>query len=692
MMKHTINLLMAIILSMSSISAKTVEIYPGINKLELHKMSQDLEYYQNQVSFAVSDRGLHPVVSDMTNRYIRSALWRYIQMVTSTKMKYTLQELEDIDKTYKEIDSVLNQLDDPFKIIVSIMAYFVDIDTVKNSDLITIVANSIKVKLTTAIDFSFNELKQNPDPFKAKTLITKAVVDAIMVPLLTVPQIKTFLEKHYVFKALLENAGSIIGDIIYEAYLKLKKQPLTPVLEKSVKLASFEGMWGVVGAFDVYLKSITSIVKLININTALIATQKTQIKAALIAYESRFIIDYIWKYHTNIIEMAKEADLSDQDRAGKYFIENAQGSRQVRAGTFFQLFVIYGIVNGYLDDVDLQDTDNMYLLYKTAQHTLWYIKSLVGGNNKIYVNISDQNSDISIDTKTFVLQKLYWMFPKTMDDKIKNYMTNLHFYGSFYGLLYFEEGTWGEYYLRNPFIKTNYTDISNHKLPYFASKIESMIHINVSYDEAKKVNINKTDYLLLTNVKKIINWNGFLSDIGYDSHFQIHPKEIVEFGDIYIPYYISNIQDKELKRLVDKYVHRDVLNYNVNDMEKYLTKPISADKLYEMCKKEDFAANNVFPANIEDAYLSVQWTSPIRRQQFFQFLVKALNLKVEYYYDYFNNYFNYDLKSQCDTIEGCTLKHFGILSGTNSNGVLTVQQVLFTFENIEKYATKGKEE
>ena len=687
MKRNVLYLVMVILLLVSTITAKTVTIYPGLNHVGIAKINKNKQYYQNLINL-VNDNTISPVVSELTNRFIQASMYNLINASTSQEIKFTQQELQDIEDKYKSIDETLSGIDDPFKILVTMFISLSGADPSQYTSLISVVANYIKTKLSVGIEVAIENSKTNPDISQIKRTLAKATMDAIIVPLMEIKPVKDYFEQHTILKFVIENTSAILGDLFFEIYNKVKKgAESSQVIDEKIKLSTLEGIWSIVGAIDLWLKTATGFVKLLNLNSAIILTQNVDVKMSIVGYENTFINDFLFKYHSNLIEMYKVSDLGDQASAGTYFIDPANGINKTRPTTFYQLFVIYGITHGYLNNVDFNDPHNMYLMYTAAKQMQFFIKNYIGVNHNIYVDISDQDTAVTINQKTYQLQQLYWILPSELNNKIEDYMVNQSSYGNFYHLLFFENSSWNSFHLYNPFIASSKTDISLHKLPYYYNSISSQRHINITYDKAEIKEINGAGYLVFTNLQKTINWNGFLAEKGYDTYFQQYPKEIIQFDSVYIPFYRSNITDPYIRKLVDKYIHNGVLKSDIIDMQKYLTTPILSLELLESCSKEDHV-QNIFIGDIDDAFFSIQWTTPIRRQQFFQFLVKVLKLDSNLYSYIYNNPLSNT--SKCETVEGCMLKRLGILSGSNPDGILTMQQVLFTFENLEKYIERSK--
>lgn len=639
----------------NSLEARVVEIWPGLNTIGRWQISKNLPYYINSLNFVIYNGKLYPIATQLTKKFVGQKLIIATLNHSVDKVKQLEEEVNNIAEEVKSYQKIV----DPINLLKDIYCHFQKetnfIECFNNANTNLFIDDAIN-NLSMAIVAMIINYKKEGKKVIANELLSFVVKDE---SIKTLPHVVTLVE--------LIKDNPLLNWIFSKAFDYLIDYGATYLEERNVKLAAKvlanQLMTKITLALDAINLTVDNVSNIYGIITINDKVKKMQVED----YILKFIEDYVYKYNMNIYLMSRDSIL-DKNNAKGYIFSN----EKYYPRTFFQTFVMYGIKNHYLNNFDfIFNRNDIYNLWLGAHTALKLIEKYGdGGNLKIYLDVNNKNDDISvkINPASYTISSYYWMLPLDLKYTVNiafDNIYNLNFNSKEYlfkRILYIDNYDLREY---NPFYYKGYKGILIVDDKYI--KINGFAHL-----DKIKIQNHFVNQGLKLNLTKTINYNGFV-----EPNYQFYNSQSVMVNDIFIvPCDLTKI-----KNILSKYCQLGVVDYNVNLNEK-LYLPIDGIFLKNIFTRY-IKINNIFSLrDVQDAYNSIQWTTPIRRKQFFKFLVKLLKLNINQYYSreylsLLNDYCKYT------TIEGCALKIKGISNGSNPNAVLTLFQVLLTLDKIE---------
>ena len=669
------------------LSARTVEIWPGMAHIGKYKIMKDSYLYADKFNFvyikdAKGKEILYPISTELTKNFVKQNLYSIASQFYNLDIKTYNNNIKGIKQFYKSFKDPV----DPMNLMKGL---YCGIQKDKNPNECY---NEIKTNTVQ------NELFNNVFMVAAEIIIntSKGVVKAT----------SETIEKT-VLKKMIESNNLLItqlfqGDGFWNMSLKyiftkavgvaadyLVEKSFSIASEKTAQEAVAKKLYGgFMGGLTFWAEVANGTGNILSTVNALFKTNNAIKNFEIKDYSYKFLKDYIYKYNMNIDKMANDCDLSLANN--KYKLDRS--INHVHPHNFFQLFVIYAI-NHYKDinNINLYSPKNMYQMWLEAHNTLRMIQSLGdGGNLKIYLNMNDITGALKVNNKSYNLNAMYWMLPLDMKNKVRNYYSNIgnisvvenpnmDYRTAFYTLLYAANKHFHNY---NPFIyKYDYEQnwgylFNNHRITsheYINVNLSKMVHLKNGLVQNKFINI-----IYKFGVNKIINYNGFLTKNDY----QIY-KENTFSQIVYFPRYF---QYPKSNGILDKYISSGIVDISPNISEQ-MPLAISQNKLKSIFIRYANISFIFTKKDVENAFNSIPWTSPIKRKQFFEFLVKLLKIDTNEYYStkYLDVYSHVFKTNDCKdtTPKGCALKSKGISTGAYPNGDLTLFQVLLTLNKIE---------
>ena len=634
-------IIIGVLIVEGSLSARTVEIWPGINKIGRWKISKNIPYYSNLLNFVIKDGKLYPIPTKLTFNYIKYR--PYYMSIALLDTKAFMNNINSISNIQKGMQNIY----DP----ISILKMFFPM---KTNAYIDDAVNNFFMGIAGVI-------VEKMKGVNTKAALTKAVIEYIFkdefLKSLSVNLSTSFINNEAI-KTLISHSVGVVIDYLWEK-----------VLSEGQEAVAKELYSGFMGELAFYSEVLNGVVNISSTIWAINSINNKTIKKEVDIYVNQFLHDYIIKYNTNIIAMAHDSVL-DKSNAKSYIFSN----KKYYPLNFFQIFIMYGIKNHYLNDFDLlNNNNNIYYLWLAAHKALNLIEKFGdGGNLRIFLDVNKNNEKISVkvDPKSYYLYSYYWMLPLSESNNIAItfdaiYNLNLSTIESIFQRL----------------IYVSYIDYSNVNPFYNSLILKSTTNVNISGISNKQmVQIqNKfANIALELNLSKVINYNGFLK-----KDYQIYNKKRLKINNIFIVPYNKNINN-----ILFKYINLGIVDYNVNIGEQ-LFLPITQSKLKSIFIRYANLSSVFSKQEVINSFRNISWTSPIKRKQFFKFLVKLLKIDTtpQYSANFSNVYSDIFTKNNgtCydTTLEGCALRTKGILTGNNPDGTLTLFQVLLTLDKIE---------
>jgi len=746
-------LLVGVLVFGGSLSARTVEIWPGMFTIN-NKVIRHSVIANNLAAYTLDNNGnLILLPNEINKKYVALNLLNISSFFLNKSAKNLKTDLSTIKKNYNKYKDIFDPVSWFFKILIS-ATNNKDIQNASNMFVFKEVINGAMGK---TVELIMEKIK------KHKKITKSALVDALAEIIAKDLIVKGFFGK-YIDKSkdltnsflsnegvhyILEKIVSLSIDLSYiakETGVKFKGSNLQYVADNSI--------WT---RFTNILEIINGISNITNTTYALNSTIDSTTNTSIHLYAHLFIIDYLYKFNFNINKMADYIKQHGMPKKFK-FLENKTPK------TFFQLFVLYGLSKGYIYNEDEQNTflnnlfgvphmnidiynsKNMVSLFIMAHEVLNLIRKYGdGGNYKIYLDIN-KTGKVNIDKKSYSLNPLYWMIPLRLyndnknkfisfptqtilenipnintvdivknfydstnyiDDKI--FMSNKREYSRITNTqptIYVQNKNYMVKF--NPFfnyqkyktIINNYKKnnklnikllIADNNAKYGQGDIIKSIQPAINKDLINRLNYDKAK-LILNNLVKISIENKnidkfvvskIIKKINYRSISFDNNKEI-EYTNIYN----CRVKNKNIIYFDKGYISDcNLVNSSALKM------PINMKLLKRILYNFSFLQKGKIPivtySNVSNILKLISWTSPIKREQFFKFLVKLLKIDTTSHYsaDFSNAYPNIFKKSNgmCfdTTLEGCALRNKGISTGSNPDGTLTLFQVLLTLDKIE---------
>lgn len=642
--KQIFILIIGIFIFGSSLNGRVVEVWPGYNYYKKFKNNENAPIYVKNFNFVVKDGYAYPIDSLLTRNHFKYR--PYFASAALLNSKTFMMAIEDISETRDSLQNVV----DPISFLRSFFPKQLDTGEVVTNTMIEDAINNFFMSVAAII-------VKKSEGVSAKTALTTAVIEYVLK--------EEFLKSHInIPSAFINNEGikyliskstSIAIDYLWEA-------GLTKAAPKIIAKELFSGF---MGAVTFYMEVINGSINIISTVWAINSIDETTRQEEIKLYINEFLRDYTNKYNMDIYRMASDSNLTIY---GKEYIPH----------NFFQLFVLYTAKNRNLSYNDLMSLNGkfMYYMWLGAHTALSFIEKYGdGGNLKIYLDVDDTTGNIKILPKSYALNSLYWMLPLELETDVNMNMMNQN---TLEGKLYLANNNFSGY---NPFKK-----VTNDML--FNALLMSDEHISINgTGNLKSVNIQSKfeNEAFQLNLSKVINYNGFI-----EPSFRIYKKILINYPDIFIPkYYWGNLHNNENDILL-RYLQLGIIEPSVNIGERLFSAIDAMDiKLYFYRFRKIYGTSVKYGGvELDKAFNSIQWTTPVKRKQFFKFLVKLLKIDTLPHYStgFTKAYFNiFSKKAICQntTLEGCALKGKGISNGTNPENPVTLFQVLLTLDRIE---------
>jgi len=678
--------MIGVLLIGGSLSARTVEIWPGMSHIGKYKIMKNSYLYADKFNFVyIKDASgkeiLYPIPTKLTRNYVKQNLYYIASQFYNINVKTYNNNIKGINQFYESFKDPV----DPINLMKGLYCGIHKDKKYKNPNECY---NEIK---TSTVQ---NELFNNVFMVAAEILInakkgvgdvaSEAIGKTVLKKMIETPN-NLLITQLFQGDGFWSNCLKYIftkGVGVAADYLVEKSFAMTSkkALEEAVAKKLYGGFMGGLAFWAEVANGTGNITNTLNtifkLNNGI---SNFEIKN----YGYQFIKDYINKYNMDIDKMAKDCDLSLANN--KYKIANISPNH-THPYNFFQLFVIYA-VNHYKDisDIDLYSPKYMYQMWLEAHDVLRMIQYLGnGGNLKIYLDVDYITGSIKVNNKSYNLNALYWMLPMEIKNKVQNYYTNLIYTepkSAFYTLLYAANT---HFHNLNPFIqKYNYEyswgylfnnhKISNHKHINIILSKNALVETGLAQNKFRNI-IYKFD------VNKTINYNGFFTK----SDYQVYKKKTTS-QTVYIPRYFQVSKSNDI---LGKYISIGIIDISPNIYEQMFLS-ITQSKLKSIFIRYANLSSVFSKQEVINSFRNISWTSPIKRKQFFKFLVKLLKIDTtsQYSVNFSNVYSNIFIKNNgiCydTTLEGCALRTKGILTGNNPNGTLTLFQVLLTLDKIE---------
>jgi hypothetical protein len=625
----------------SGLQAKIVEVWPAYNYTKKFKNNKNVALYTKNFNFIVKDGYVYPVDSLLTRNYYKYR--PYFASAISLDSTSFMKALKDINETRSNWQNIV----DPINILKSFLPG-------KKNSYITnsYIDDAVNNFFMGVANVIVNRIKEGKF---TKSQLTKAVIEYVFKDEYLKSlhsNLFTFLLKNDGIKYIISKTIGIGVDYIWEA----------GVNEGSIKILGNKLYSGFMGGLTFYMEIINGSVNILSTIWAIDKIEDLTYKKLIDIYVNDFLRDYAAKYNTNIIKMARDSEVKFY---GKTYVPN----------NFYQLFVLYTAKQKHLTYDDLMKLNGrfMYYMWLGAHNALKLIEQFGdGGNLKIYLDVNDETNTIKIHPKSYFLKSFYWMLPISLKNDVKFVMEDKITLDGILNIAY------TNFKIYNPF-----GEISN--------ILYSNNHVNIiGFANLKNVNIeNKFENKAFElNLTKVINYNGFIKY----KRGQIYKKIQINYSHIFIPKFNINKSNK----LLYKYLTMGIISPSLNIGENEFNPIIDATdiKLYFYRFGKIFKFKIGYSGyDLNNAFKTINWSSPIKRKQFFKFLVKLFKLDTNKNYSYYLNVYNniFSQKICKNTIpEGCILKIKGLSNGKYPNSPLTLFQVLLTLDKIENHYRSQK--
>jgi len=691
-----------------SLQARVIEVWPGFYNITNQNILNSIQKL-GLASFIKNDGKLILFPNEYNKIYVGLNLLNISSLPLEKSSKELISNIKEYEEKYNNNKDAL----DPVK-----WAFLILSKAFNNSKIIEEAGNFYVFKemmngaIGNAVDLTYESLKEGK--LNKKEIIAKIIeymakdIYAKGWASIGVESLKQQLEENEGIQYLVEKIASLSIDFAFIALNSPIKINDAKDLIKFGKLAA-DGFWD---GISFYLEIANGIYNVNLIVNTIDATLDANAKASIYLYAHNFIRDYVYKFHFNIDKMANFIQKNGYPKDFPY--------QEAKPKDFYQLFVLYGISAGYIYNdssnysiltnivssffgisgynIDINDKKHLKALEEMARTVLNWIKTYGdGGNYKIYLELN--NNKLSVFKEEF--NSLYWITPYSVYKNNNDYVhmilpsvdmmikpaeidTNITglcdksstssyclFYSTKSLLCWFESDliNGGIYPIcrDNPLLKVNpfeqYLKITNKEEKEYISTHLFAYDIKKSVQEKENLHID---------IVKNINYR----IVSYENNYKI------EYTDIYIP---TITMDPFYNKFIDMGV---ITPIDIAGNAKKL--PISMsqlEKIFVRFSKVTSIFNSAnIRKNIKDS--SILWTTPIKRKQFFKFLVKLLNIDTKSYYQsyYLDSYSNVFKFNDCQntTLEGCALKKKGIYHDVDSNKNLTLLDILVTLNNIEQ--------
>ena len=609
--KQIILIIIAVMCIFNSLSAKVVEIWPGINEIRRYKILTHLSDYSNMLNYIVIPKNgkkeLFPLPTELTYRLVKENLVIIANNLAVKDTKFYVDNMNLINEYYEKIDKTLDSIKnntDPFYLLATAFTMLVNINTgTKQSDEnVDKIATIIKSQISVYIE----ALLSGGDP---KELIRNAIYKPLCD--IVVKFYNVDPNKHPIINFLISKFADITGDGLYEAVKFLKGEKLTEIPIEISKKITLEGIWEALGVWQNYIEGIVNIGKMYNILSTIDKLSNNTDEMIIHNYVSQFIKDYVEKYNMNINLMANDsAYCFDWAFNGSCIIYS-------KPHNFFQLFILYGLSHGYLKGINL----NSYLiedLWLLAHQTLYLIENFGdGGNNKIILDVDD-NGKIKINNESYILNQLYWMLPLSIKDKVFGYMIPYNVKHN----IFIADNDLKNY---NPYY-VNDSDINNNRY------INTKKHISVTFKYYETVNLNlQGKYIYIDNLEKTINYNGILEENGISISNQVYNKIITKFNKLYIPLYKVELPTKEQQEIINNLIPTGIVPEKSN-LALYLLSFTTKEDVKNAFEQFEYLTNSKFYSkNKLNELLKNLKSTYITRGEFLYFIEQLFYNKMQNY-------------------------------------------------------------
>ena len=695
-MRRVISLFLSIVLLVSTSNSRIVEVSPSFNMMKGYKGNIILENMENEIG----------------NNLLRATF-----LIVSTEKD--MKDLETSIQKYKNRLSYINYSNyvDPIYDISKLIVYLSGIGVKDEKNTV----DKLKSVLSAIIGTKLEQIANAIELAKSKNLTMNMIAWKILIQPYINNMIKEILnksdtilgvkmEKSPIATYLLSKAGDIITTTLSTVIDKSWNTSVKGELINIVKGGFLKGVMSYIAVVPALVEGLANSAKLVNsilnINDSQNTIKNILFKSLLLS----FIRDYVQKYNMNIYKMAEDSIIN------KNYIPFGLFKESAKPDDFFEVFLYYllshnekGKVSSYDDSyigkskVDIEspwysnlvyniltlgkDSDVKIKIYniedeKTllllAREALDLIEmSGDGGNLKVLLDVDDKNKKLYINGKSFCINRYYWMPSRKY---IENYFIN----DSVTWFYYFSDKY--EYSLTppTPFDNTVKTIISTYIANNtFKTEVCSRKHINID------VTLNKVDnkWFYIKNIKKTINYNGFIVDAYHNNDALFYSKANYQINrNLLIPNYnyINNIFTKtKVANLIIRLIKNNIIPKNIlydGTLKKYLLeKPLLATDVVKFFKLYD---NKNYLFRLPHNHFTIKYFNNkskfITRKELFNALVKYYNLKINY---------NQKLKNDW-TYEGATLAQYHLIkksskmfANVNIN-LYTLIQILLNEQNI----------
>ena len=578
--------LFLIVLCVSFLSARVVEIWPGIDKLGRYKILNHISDYSNKLNYVViikdGKKELFPIPTDLTYSLVKKNLVSIASNFAGQDTKFYVDNINLINKYYEEVDRTLNNIKnytDPFYLLATAFTMIVNMNTgtKKSDETVDKIATIIKSHVSLYIEAILSG--GNPKEI-IRNALYKPLCDIV------VKYYNINPEEHPILNFLISKFADITGDVLYEIIKSKKLIGETNIGVAIFTKVSVEGVWNALGVWLNYIEAMVNAGKIYNIISTIHQLSNNTDELIIHNYVREFIKDYVEKYNMNINLMANDSI---------YCFEAAYNGqcilpKDIKPHNFFQLFVMYGIKNGYLKNINL-DSYLIKDLWLLAHQALFLIENFGnGGNNKIILDI-DNNGNVKIDNLSYSLYQLYWMLPLSMKNEVFDNMIAYDVGNN----VFIAEAASKRMFYYNPFYFRNLLAGIFNSYEIISSKQ----HINVTYTLKTIENKNlQGKFVKINGLKKVINYNGFLADKGSPENYQVYEKQIQKFDTIYIPLYKIKLFTKEQQIVINKLIPTGMVSLKPNPLQ-YLLSFTTFEDIKEVFNKYRYLTNSKLYSEIK---------------------------------------------------------------------------------------------